>query len=117
MIAARTRIGRIKMKSGGEVRLLRPPAMDDGRARAHGAASRALAEMASHRRVAGYCFVAWDEENYAVARVWVGPNSRMPCLVAPDFVRNVMLSEAIEGYAEERIMQNLGYTNEPDSAS
>jgi hypothetical protein len=117
MDAARTRIGRIKMKGGADVRLLRQPVLDDGRARAHRVVSRALSEMRPEQRIAGYVFVAWDEKNYCTDRSWIGPNSRIPSLVAPDFVRNVLLSTVIEGYAEERVMENLGYSSEPDPAS
>ena len=65
--------------------------------------------------VAGYAFVAWDADNWSITARWAGPDSRIPGLLAPDYVRNRLLASEIESWTLETINDQNGCP--PDDAS
>lgn len=88
---ARVAIRRVRFKAGGEVHLLRQSA-DDARARALRDVRMCLD---GQKEVAGFAFVVWGDADSTAAH-WAGPESTIPAILIPDYVRNRLLAMQIE---------------------
>ena len=100
---ARMRIRAVRFKDGGEVRLLRTPSVEDDKRFVE---KRIKAALATHQdRVAGFAFVVWGPDNGSAALLSVNDLSKIPSILAGDFVRNRLLASTIEGWTMENFEQ------------
>lgn len=90
---ARVRIGRIRLKSGGEVRLL-PREADDRCGEVREIVADALGKF--HRSLGGFAFVTWDAAGYTMAKAGTWPESRVPAILVPDYVRELVAERIME---------------------
>lgn len=110
MNAARVAIRRVRLKSGGEVHLLRP---EQDQSRAH--VERQVRDCLDLTDdVAGAAFVVWCAKGGSTAAMFSGPTSTIPSILAPDFVRNRLLAMKIIGWTMDDINQCNGFP--PDDA-
>lgn len=101
---AAVRIGRVTLKGGADLRILRGGG-DPQRARIDGLVRGALDGMGAG--IVGFAFVIWGDDNGSVA---IGENfdgNRIPAILVPDFVRNRLLARQIEKWT----LEDLGVDN------
>lgn len=110
-MSAHVRIGRVRLKSGGEVRLL-PLVRHEGRDAIMRSVRACLDEQVDP---AGFAFVVWDADLSSSASHWSGPGSGIPSILIPDFIRNRLLALQIERWTIDSVNQSNGYP--PDDAS
>lgn len=106
------RIGRVRLKSGGEVRLLRPE-VDANR----GKAERFIRETLDQHpgsELAGYAFVTWGPDGGSTCTQWVGPGSTIPTILIPDFVRNRLLAATAVSWTIQDVNEQLGFSPSDD---
>ena len=107
MDAARTRIGKITLKRGGAVQLLRRPVSVERQC-----IEQDIRDVldAHGGDFAGYAIVVWAPNSDSTASARSGQDSRIPTIMVPDFVRNRLLAERIEEWSVRAVMRKLGYT-------
>lgn len=98
---ARTRIRAVRFKSGGEVRLLRLPTREDTIHYAKKRVGQAIDSLPD--RIAGFAVVVWGADNGSVSLISVNEGSKIPSILAPDFVRNRLLASQIETWTLESL--------------
>ena len=114
MDAARTRIGKITLKSGGSVRLLRD-AKDDRRAFVE---HKIRTVLDSHGDdLAGFAFMVWAPDHRSTCFSSCNDTSDVPKIMIPDFVRNRLMAERIVDWSVSSTLQELGVADKPDPAA
>ena len=121
---AAVRIGRVTLKGGADLRILRGGG-DPQRARIDGLVRGALDGMGAG--IVGFAFVIWGDDNGSVA---IGENfdgNRIPAILVPDFVRNRLLARydgrqfnpepAPPAVVRERLARRLGDAEPTDRSS
>ena len=111
---ARTRIGRVRLKAGGELRLLhhdRKPGADR--------TMRAMRDMLEQPDdVAGYALVLWTEDGSSSAATWCGPDSQVLIPLLPDYARNRLMLVIACRWSLEDVCEAMDVTMiDPDDAS
>ena len=101
---ARTRIGKITLKAGGSLALLRQPRDLDREV-----IERKVREVldAHHNDFDGFAFVVWGRDNQSTC-FSVG-STKIPSIMVPDFVRTRLLADRIENWAVDTTLDRLGY--------
>ena len=113
--AARTRIGKVTLKAGGSVRLLREP-IDKDRLFIEGRVRKVLDSHAND--FAGFAFMVWGEDNKSTCTSDALPASRVPNSMIPDFVRARLFTERTVNWSVDFTLESLGYAvNEPEPAA
>ncbi len=113
---ARTRVSRVRFKSGGEVRVLPPPVVDPVRREAEEGLRRML-DCPNAGRPAGYAMVLWDAKGGSQCGYWSGPGPTWPVpqVMIPDYVRARLLLAIATQWSKEDTRQMMGFP--PDGAS
>lgn len=106
MTTARVRIGRVTLKRGGRIELLREPANAD-----RGAIEAHLRETidAHGQDFAGYAVVFWSSDGGSTADLRLGSNSKIPSILVPDFVRNRLLALQVERWTIDSVNNAWGF--------
>ena len=113
--AARTRIGRITLKSGGSVRLLRG-AIDKDRTFIERRVRTVLDQHGTD--FAGFAFMVWGGDNQSTCTSDALPASKVPNSMLPDFVRARLFTERAVNWSIDVTLETLGYTpKDPDTAA
>jgi hypothetical protein len=95
------RLRSVRLKAGGEIRVLPNSDTSTDYKRKAIEALDALSEP-----IVGVALVAWSEHNGSVAQMNVSPQSRIPFILVPDFVRNRLLANGIEHWTRETLGKN-----------
>lgn len=90
---ARTRISRIKFKSGGEIRVL-PNRYDERPGRVAERLKSMLDDV--QRTLGGYVIVLWDGAGYSNTAVAVWHESQISTVLVPDYVKGLVAEEIME---------------------
>jgi hypothetical protein len=108
---ARTRCGKVTLKRGGSLQLLRKPVSPE-RGCVEAELRRVLdnhTNAAGDRNVAGFAFVVWDGEGGSTAGMelyTVEGGKTIPGVLVPDFVRNRLLAGKIEQWTLNTINES-----------
>jgi hypothetical protein len=101
----RIRIGKITLKRGGSVELLRVPVSLD----------RKRVEMQfrillnNHGEdIAGFAIVVWGSDLGSTAVSLLTPVNTIPSMLVPDFVRNRLLAQKIEEWTLDSVNEQWG---------
>jgi hypothetical protein len=99
-VTAHCRIGRVRLKSGADLRVLRTMASDH-----HVGFKRRACQVLDYAGSAcvGYAVVAWARDGKSWCDIQAADGSRIPCALVPDFVRNRLLAEKIEEWTLETL--------------
>jgi len=118
---ARVQIGRVKLKGGADLHIIRRPA---GRTESGDQLRSWTSAVLMHERhpdaVACVAFI-WsaEQKRYARSVLWWSDHPAFPNAALPDMARSSLLGAIIEDNTESKIMHNLGYrpVDPPDGAA
>jgi hypothetical protein len=88
------RIGRVKLRNGGELRVLPVPARDDMKSLLMASAGRVAS--ANDLEMAGYCVIAWDVSGHYTCGWRIDRDGVLQPTMIPTFIADIMRRELIE---------------------
>jgi hypothetical protein len=104
------RIGRVRLKSGGEVRLLPNPAPETPCVQEARTWLASVAEYGDLQPDAVLCIAwAWDGDTWRGCACWRSESAALPQKLLPAMAYEYVSSFMTENAVERRIMRNLGY--------
>lgn len=104
MTSARTRIGRVKLKGGADLKVF--PGLENTDRRYVEKDVRGVLDShmrSADARIAGFAFVVWDVDGTSTCIASVNDGSTIPAILVPDFVRNRLLPDRIERWTIDTV--------------